>query len=142
MRKRHNKILERVTRAIDKEGKDVFIEQSFSPDNLRPDIVIQTTRETVVVDVTVPYKSCGDAFGKARAEKTQKYAGLKRWMEGQPQYRAVSVHAFVVGSLGSWDPDNSDTLRALRVGQNYAKLFRKLCVADAIKGSHVIWRAR
>ncbi len=58
---------------------------------------------------------------------------LCKGMEGQSQYGAVAVHAFVVGSLESWDPDNSDTRRAFQIGQNYSNLFRKLC---AIEGSH------
>ena len=144
MRERHNSVLQRVVRALSKEGKDMFVEQSFSPTNLRPDIVVhdRTTKEAVVVDVMVPYESGQEALLKARREKEQKYEGLRVWMSGQGDYSTVSVHALVVGSLGSWDPANQDCLRALRIGAHYSKLFRKLCVVDAIKGSHGIWKAR
>ncbi len=55
MRERHNKILRRLVKATPKEGRDVFVEQSFSPDNLRPDLVVRdsTTGRTTIVDVTV-----------------------------------------------------------------------------------------
>jgi len=49
---------------------------------------------------------------------------------------------FIIGSLGSWDPLNRDTLKALQIGNKYARLFRKLCVSDAIKGSYMIWKSR
>ena len=144
MRQRHNAILERLVKAIPKEGKDVFVEQAISTDNLRPDILLRdsSTKEAVVVDVTVPYESRPDALQKARAEKEQKYEGLRAWMSTQDDYTTISVHAFVVGALGSWDPANQDCLRALGIRAGYTKLFRKLCSMEAIKGSHTIWRSR
>jgi hypothetical protein len=143
MRERHNTILSRVVRAIRKDGKDVFVEQSISPDALKPDIVVrdQATKATTVVDVTVPYEGSANAFLQARTLKEQKYAGLKSWMEGQEEYGAVTVHAFVVGALGAWDTPNKECLWALGIGRGYTTLFQKLCAVDAIKGSHAIWRS-
>ncbi len=63
-------------------------------------------------------------------------------MEKQREYSTVTIHTFVMGSLGSWDPDNADCLRDLKIGANYSKLFKKLCAIDSIKGSHAIWKAR
>ncbi len=144
MRARHNVILERLVKAIPKEGRDVYVEQSISSDNLRPDIVVhdRSSGEAVVVDVSCPYESAPDAFSKSRSKKEQKYAGLKTWMLAQPQYKKVSVHAFIVGALGSWDEENTEGLRALGVRRNYTPLFSKLCCVDAIKGSLDIWKAR
>ena len=144
MRERHNAILQRLVKAIHKEGKNLYVEQAISPDSLRPDILLHnpTTGEAVVADVSVPYESGPEAFNKARAEKVQKYEGLRVWMLGQDQYTSVSVYAFLVGSLGSWDPQNSTCLRALGISQAYTRLFSKLCGTEAIKGSHAIWRAR
>ncbi len=60
-----------------------------------------------------------------------------------PRWRVVAEgkDALVVGALGAWDTANKECLRALGIGQGYATLFRKLCAADAIKGSHAIWRS-
>lgn len=95
--RRHNAILQCLVTAIPKEGQDVFVEQSISPDNLRPDIVLrdQATGNAVVVDVTIPYEAGPDAFQKARAEKEQKYPGLREWMKAQDNYNTVEVHAFM-----------------------------------------------
>ena len=117
MRAHHNAILQHLVKAIPKEDKDLFVEQAFSPDNLRPDIIFrdQATGNSAVVDVTVLYEAPPEAFEKARSEKEQKYLGLREWMKEQDGYNTVEVHAFVVGSLGAWDPDNISALRALGV---------------------------
>ena len=101
MRERHNTILQRLVKAANKEDKDLFVEQSFSPDALHPDIVLhdRLTKNAVVVDVTLSYESGPDAFCKARSEKEQKYNGLKAWMEVQDNYNLVEVHAFIVAPL-------------------------------------------
>ena len=144
MRARHNAILQRLVRAIPTEGKDLFVENSFSPNDQRPDIVLrdQATGRTVVVDVTVTYEGGPEAFNKSRAEKLQKYESLRLWFDSQEGHQDTTVHAFVLGSLGGWDPDNRGCLRALGVGQRYSELFAKLCSVDAIKGSFGIWNAR
>jgi hypothetical protein len=82
MRARHNQVLERLVKAIPKEGMELYVEQAVSPDNLRPDILLHdpSTGSTVVAEVTIPYESGSDAFVKARSEKEQKYAGLGEWL--------------------------------------------------------------
>ena len=52
------------------------------------------------------------------------------------------MDGFVIGALGSWDPDNDAVPKKLGIGTNYAKMFRKLCCMEAIKGSYAIWRAK
>ena len=109
MRARHNLVLHRLVRAIRPENKHIFVEQAISPDAVRPDLVVvdRVSRDTVVIDVTVPYEADRDAFEKARAEKVQKYSALIRWMSTQEEYRNPKFHAFLVGSLGAWSPENS-----------------------------------
>ena len=55
MRQRHNAVLQRVVKALSKEGKDVFVEQDISPDKLRPDIVVKdrVSCSMVVDDLTM-----------------------------------------------------------------------------------------
>jgi len=144
MRDRHNAVLQRLVRGTWKEGKDIFVENAFSPDKLRPDLVVvdHRTRHVAVIDVTISYEAGEGAFEKARAEKTQKYDGLRRWFEEQPQYASAEVHALVVGSLGSWDPENLAALRALDIPPSYATLLSRLCAVDVIKKSRDIWVKR
>ena len=77
MRTRHNMVLHRLVRAIWPENKHIFVEQAISPDAVRPDlVVVDETKDTVVIDVTIPYEADRDAFEKARAEKIQKYSAI------------------------------------------------------------------
>ena len=54
----------------------------------------------------------------------------------------ASLDAFVVGTLGTWDPENGPLLRAVGIGWKYGTLFKKLCCRDAISGSYEVWAAR
>ena len=114
MREKHNRILRMLVEVISKEGRDVVVERSFSPDGLRPDVVVrdQVMKQTTIVDVVIPYEARVDASSKARVEKVQKYERLRVWMEGQQEYQNASIHAFVVGSLGGWDDNNASAAPA------------------------------
>ena len=63
---------------MDRERNDVFVEQSFSPEKIRPyfAVINRETKETTIVNVTVPYESGTEAFQKARSENEQKYESL------------------------------------------------------------------
>ena len=74
-----------------------------------------------MVDVTRPYEGECDSFKKARAEKEQKYSGLKEWMKDN-NYNSVTVHAFIFGSLGAWDLENLKTLKALHISVKYSQV--------------------
>ena len=54
----------------------------------------------------------------------------------------VLLEGFLVGSLGTWDPENDSLLTKLGIARKYGTLFKKLCVRDAILGSYGVWAAR
>ena len=124
---------------------ECYVEQKMagSPEDLRPDIVIinRLEKTAAIIDVTIPFESSQEALDAARAEKLCKYNPLAGWMQSSLGLE-TSVSAFIVGSLGSWGPNNRPTLRILGIGKRYATLFRKLCVSDAIAGSRLIWSLR
>lgn len=91
------------------------------------------------MDVTIPFEGEVGSLEEARRTKEHKYASLKSWLE--TQYTEVSVDAFIIGALGSWDPCNEPVLKKLGIGRNYAKLFRKLCATTAMEGTHKLWIA-
>ena len=80
MRERHNKILERLVKAVPADLGDKFKEQKplQFPGDLRPDLVVRNRNsgEVTIIDVTIPFESDKDAFDKARNEKAQKYSPL------------------------------------------------------------------
>ena len=145
MTERHNKILERLIKAIPYDLGDKFKEQKplGFPGDLRLDLVVHNRKsgEVTIIDVTIPFESDKDASDKARKEKAQKYSPLVTWYQEQEHNKNLYYETFVVGALGSWDPLNKTTLSRLKIGNSYAKLFKKLCVIDSIKGSYRIWNS-
>ena len=89
--------------------------------------------------VTCPCER-SDNLIAARRRKLDKYAETKERLKGKG-YQA-HLDAFVVGSLGTWDPENDRLLPIVGIGRKYGTLFKKLCCRDAISGSYEVWAAR
>jgi len=100
MRARHETTLHRlVLCAIPSKGKDILVEQAFSPNCLRPYVVAlyRATKNIIIVDVIVPYEGGEELFTKARFEKEQKYSRLRAWMKDQQEYNSGDLYPFMVG---------------------------------------------
>ena len=135
MTRRHNAIVSRVRKAASKRYT-VLSENEAVNGNLRPDLVLVKNNNAIIIDVTVPFENRMDAFCEAREGKKQKYENLAHAL--RTKYAEVKVDAFVVGSLGAWDPDNDILMKKL-CSRSYLKLFKKLCVSDTIKYSRDIY---
>ena len=103
----------------------------------RPDLVIKKGNNFYVVDVTNPFENGAEAFQKARQKKVEKYAYLKDVLR-RGRIRSVTVDAFIIGSLGAWDPDNEDILK-LFTSKFDKTQFKNLCVSNCIKWSRDIY---
>ena len=79
-------------------------------------------------------------MASARQRKLDKYTAVKEKLE-EKGYETV-LDAFVVGTLGTWDPKNDPLLRKLGIGRRYGTLFKKLCCRDAIAGSYEVWTSK
>jgi hypothetical protein len=77
------------------------------------------------------------ALSNARQEKVHKYSALAE--DFRRKGWTVHLDAFIVGSLGSWDPANEPVLRRLNINRRYASLMRKLMTSDAIRWSRDIY---
>lgn len=142
MTRRHNAVLDRIVKALrPPEGAEVRVNQTVPglQGNLRPDLVIlePTTKRVTIVDVTIPFENRYAAFEAARREKQQKYQTIVEYF--QQQGFDTSLDAFVVGSLGGWDPANEITLQRIGIGRNYAKLMKRLMCTDVIRWSRDIY---
>ena len=60
-------------------------------------------------------------------------------MSSEGGFELLMAEAFMVGSLGSWDPENKGVMTALGVRRHYAQLFGNLSTISAIQGSRQIW---
>ena len=144
MRSRHGNILKRLVKALPKDLGDIYMEQKLPEDSrgLKPDLVVRNERSKTIhiVDVAIPFDTEAN-MTEARKQKVAKYEYLQPLLLSKG-YKTVTVQAFTVSSLGSWDPENEETLKTLKVNRSYARLFRKLCCINTIEDSQAIWRAR
>uniref|UniRef100_A0AC34R7K2 Uncharacterized protein n=1 Tax=Panagrolaimus sp. JU765 TaxID=591449 RepID=A0AC34R7K2_9BILA len=70
-------------------------------------------------------------------EKKRKYAEIKTHFENQG-YK-VFCDAFIIGSLGGYDPANIGCLINARISRKYSTLMKKLMVSDTIRWSRDIY---
>ena len=105
------------------------------PERNKPDLVIISpdNQTATIVNITMPFEGEEDSLTKPRESKEDKHSSLRSWLLAEKGYQEVTVNidAFVVGSLGSWDPANEAILKRLQIHPMYAKLFRKLCCISA-----------
>ena len=123
IRQRHNDILQRLVKAVPNTLGNKFVEQEIpgDPERNKPDLVIISpdNQTATIVDITVPFEGEEDSLTKARESKEDKYSFLTSWLLAEKSYQEVTVDAFVVGSLGSWDPANEAVLKRLQIHPIY-----------------------
>jgi hypothetical protein len=136
MKSRHDKVMGRLVEAIPDSLGTKFLDQTVQdfPGLLRPDIVIlnEEQKKAFLIDVTRPCER-PENMEATRRRIQDKYACL------ESKGYQTSLDAFVVGSLGTWDPENDHLFSTLGIGQKYGALFKKLCCRDAITGSYEVW---
>ncbi|GBM16789.1 hypothetical protein AVEN_257172-1, partial [Araneus ventricosus] len=102
----------------------------------RPDIIVQFENQILIIDITVTFEDEPDAFDRARERKKVRYNALLDLFKTPTNH--VEIFAFVMGALGSWDPQNDILMRKF-VTRSYLNLFRKLCTSDTIRWSRDIY---
>ena len=137
IRERHNKIVERLRKAV--RYGHVRVDQQVPGLNepCRPDLVITDGNVVTVIDVTCPFENGESALPNADYAKVIKYKSVKSHF--QSLGKKCNVFGFVIGCLGTWHPNNEAVLRSLDMSRKYKSLFRKLCCSDVIRGSAEIY---
>ncbi len=145
---RHNAIQNRLVRAIrgrprDQRNQTLFVNQNITiaHRNVRPDLVLinDRTKKVAIVDVTCPFENGPEAFAVARQQKITKYDAEATAY----RLRGYTVHqgAIVVGSLGTWDPENASSLQALGIPNRYACKMTRFIVSETIDYSkNLFWQ--
>ena len=127
MTERHDGVLARLAKSIEKAGHTTRINRSWGEDHLRPDLVITSMDPITIIDVTVPFDEPANLLA-AHARKVQKYSHLG------------STLPFVVGSLGSWLPTNDLIATTLGISPRTWNSVRRDSRLLAIRGSLTIAR--
>ena len=134
--RRHNSILERLSKAIHRGSFTIDKVVPGAPGNNRPDVVITDDNKVTIIDVTCPFENGHEALSEAAQRKVDKYRYLIDHFRTLGM--SAKVFGFVVGALGAWFPGN-EVLDEIYMSRRYRTLFRKLCCADAIKVSRNIY---
>uniref|UniRef100_A0A914Q4W9 Reverse transcriptase domain-containing protein n=1 Tax=Panagrolaimus davidi TaxID=227884 RepID=A0A914Q4W9_9BILA len=144
MTKRHDAVVHRLMDGFKKrkrKSQEILLDQIIpeTSSTLRPDITIldKKKKEAIIIDVTIPYENLPKSFVNARDRKYEKYSEIKK--ELQDLGYNVFLDAFIVGSLGGYDPENYKCLKTLDIPKNYSILMKKLMVTDVIRWSREIY---
>jgi hypothetical protein len=140
----HNAIQNRLVRAVRgqrREQSRLFVNQActVAGRNVRPDLVLinDKTKEVSIVDITCPFENGKDALLAARVRKAEKYK-LEADSYAAQGYK-VYCGAIVVGALGTWDPENSMALYALRIPTKYSYQMIRFIISETIDFSKNIY---
>ena len=138
IRDRHNKIVNRIVKAVrfgEIRTDRAILESGL---RLRPDIVVKDHNNILIIDVTCPFDNDVTALSDAAEHKFLKYQPLKDHFLSRGF--KCEIYPFVVGALGSWYKKNELLCSQLGMTRRYKSLFRKLCCSDSIQGSTDIYR--
>ncbi|XP_037501497.1 uncharacterized protein LOC119375389 [Rhipicephalus sanguineus] len=133
---RHNGVAERLRNPASPRFTVAFAIRPVGDTNLRPDLVLASGEEAIVLDVACPFENTPDALTNTRNEKVAKYEPVAAYL--RRRYQRVTVAAIVVGALGTWDPANDTVLRRL-CARPYLRLFKRLCVSEVIAATRAIY---
>ena len=141
---RHDAVLARLVHSA-KQGSrknwEFRVDKKGSLDMKRPDLVLlsEAEKEVVIVDVCCPFELGEEAMVKAHNEKVRKYSALKQSYESRG-FKAQLLPV-VVGSFGSWRPENDTALRALGISRAYSRKMIELITATVIEHSkNIYWK--
>jgi hypothetical protein len=134
--RRHNAIVERVKVAAGKKFQILAENETLDDSGAKPDLVLVQDNKAAIVDITIPFENRREALTASRLEKEEKYQVLAQSLRAK--YAIVSVEAFIVGALGTWDLGNERLLKSI-CSRSYGSLMRKLCVSDVIQWSRDIY---
>lgn len=135
--RRHDDILDRVHKAASTRWETLARNRQIpGMAGLRPDLVITKGKKAIIVDVTVAFENRDEALQAAREQKITKYEPLANHL--RTSYDQVDIEPIVVGSLGTWMPQN-DALLRLICSKSYAQKMKQLVTSDTIRWSRDIY---
>jgi hypothetical protein len=133
--RRNNAVVNRVKQSA--QGKHTNLSENETiQGNLRPDLVIVKNSKATIIVITIPFENRMEALTEASQHEVSKYDALARTL--YKRLNEVKVNAIVLGSLGTWDPENDKLMKTV-CSRKHLKLFKKLCVSDVIRYSRDIY---
>jgi hypothetical protein len=119
---RHNAVQNLLVGLLGKYGHSVDVNKQFAGSGLKPDIVIISAEQPILIDVTVTWDD-PVSLKRAKQDKISKYQHL-----GQ-------ILPLVVGALGSWPAETDELRQTLQLHPRDWNRFRRRARLAAIQGS-------
>ncbi|EFO96053.1 hypothetical protein CRE_26021 [Caenorhabditis remanei] len=143
---RHDRVLNRILQEVIRGGKDnnhydIMVDTEPGPTRERPDIIMiqKDGPEVLLADVTVPYENGVVAIEAAWDWKMQKYSHFIDYFARLGK-RAV-ILPLVVGSLGTYWPDTSNSLRMLGLSDGQIRnLIPDISMIALESSKQIYWR--
>ena len=120
--KHHDRVLNMFKNLLDKCGISCVINSTISGSSLRPDVQLEIGGVPLIVDVTISFDT-PVSLNKAYETKINRYAHFAR------------MCPLVLGSLGSWHPNNDDIKSLLNISCRRWADFRRKSRNMTIAGS-------
>ena len=115
--RRHNSVLNALGAYLKNQGFNVDIDVSPTETNtsLRPDLIIRCPdlKKIFLIDIKTPYDNI-ESFSRMRKENKTKYDEIANQLARSTRLDTI-IDCIVVGSLGSWDPENDIPLKRLAI---------------------------
>ncbi|EGT60017.1 hypothetical protein CAEBREN_30795 [Caenorhabditis brenneri] len=141
---RHDRVMNRILQEIGNGRKahyKIMVDMETGASRERPDIIMEERDgpEVLLADVTVPYENGVQAVERAWDKKIEKY---KHFVE---HYRKLGKKAtilpLVVGSLGSYWPDTSHSLKMLGLSDGQIRnVIPEICQIALESSKNIYWR--
>ena len=117
--RRHNEILDLIVDKVTSRDKEVAVTREPtikmpSGGNLKPDLVIQSQKGVLVVDVTVRHED-NDYLAQGHKDKMQKYSRLLPHLQRDLGATAAEVLPIVVGTRGAMPKETVRNLSKLKI---------------------------
>ncbi|EFO87492.1 hypothetical protein CRE_03358 [Caenorhabditis remanei] len=143
---RHDRVLNRILHEVIKGRKnndyyDIMVDTEPGPTRERPDIIMiqKDGPEVLLADVTVPYENGVVAIEAAWEWKIEKYSHFIEYFARQGK-RAV-ILPLVVGSLGTYWPDTSNSLKMLGLSDGQIRnLIPDISMIALESSKQIYWR--
>lgn len=104
---------------------------------MKPDIVVRTKKHNYFIDMKCPY-DLKTNIEETKARNKEYYKNEAKKMTAATKVE-TSVHAIVVGALGSWDPENNKVLKFLKLKKKVIEKLARRMTVEALRESQQIY---
>jgi len=136
---RHDALEISLVQILSSKFQGTVIRQKTYVNELRPDITMESDTQYYLVEVKCPFDT-KMSFELRTQQTTDKYNIIIEILEDVHPGKEVRLVTFIVGTLGSWGPQNSDFLRDLGFSKDEIDQVKTRLMLQNINSSCEQWK--